>query len=77
MTARGRLQLRRPRGGKLRIKRLKMRGPYARVIIAADETINVAEILTPANPRASYKEVSKEAVGLQYRRIRRHGSRHR
>lgn len=54
------------RGGKLRIKSIKMRGPYARVIIAPDETINLTEVLTPANP-PPVKEVSKEAVGLQYR----------
>lgn len=38
----------------LRIKTLRLRGPYARVIIAADETINVVEIMTPANPAPAY-----------------------
>jgi hypothetical protein len=31
-----------------------MRSPYARVIIAADETINVVEIMTPAKPAPAY-----------------------
>lgn len=38
----------------LRIKMLRLRSPYARVIIAADETINVVEIMTPANPAPVY-----------------------
>jgi hypothetical protein len=38
----------------LRIRTLRMRRPYARVIIAADETINVVEIMTPANPAPAY-----------------------
>ncbi len=38
----------------LRIKTLRLRGPYARVIIAADETINVVEVMTPAKPAPAY-----------------------
>jgi uncharacterized protein involved in outer membrane biogenesis len=54
------------RGGKLRIKSIKMRAPYARILIAPDETVNLTEVLTPANP-VPVVEVSDEAVGLQYR----------
>jgi uncharacterized protein involved in outer membrane biogenesis len=54
------------RGGKLRIKSIKVRAPYARVIIASDETVNLTEVLTPANP-PPVREVSEQAVGLQYR----------
>ena len=43
------------RTAELRIKTLRMRAPYARVIIAADETINVVEIMTPANPAPAYQ----------------------
>ena len=32
-----------------------MRSPYARVIIAKDETINVVEIMTPAKPAPAYQ----------------------
>ena len=39
----------------LRIKTLSMRSPYARVIIAKDETINVVEIMTPAKPAPAYQ----------------------
>jgi len=38
----------------LQIKTLRLRSPYARVIIAADETINVVEIMTPAVPAPAY-----------------------
>jgi hypothetical protein len=54
------------RSGKLRVKSLKTRAPYARVIIAPDETVNLTEVLTPANP-VPVQTVSEEAVGLQYR----------
>ena len=43
------------RTAKLRIKSLKARGPYARVIIAKDQTINVADIMTPATPAPAYQ----------------------
>jgi hypothetical protein len=43
------------RTAELRIKHLKTRGAYARVIIAKDETINVAEIFTPAQPAQAYQ----------------------
>ncbi len=43
------------RTGLLHIKHLKTRGAYARVIIAKDETLNVAEIFTPANPAPAYQ----------------------
>ena len=43
------------RTGMLHIKHLKTRGAYARVIIAKDETLNVAEIFTPANPAPAYQ----------------------
>ena len=42
------------REAKLRIKTLRMRAPYARVIIAEDETINIAEIMKPATPAPAY-----------------------
>jgi hypothetical protein len=42
------------RTAELRINTLRMRSPYARVIIAADETINVVEIMTPAKPAPAY-----------------------
>ena len=43
------------RTAELRIKTLRMRSPYARVIIAKDETINVVEIMTPAKPAPAYQ----------------------
>ena len=42
------------RTAELHIKTLRLRSPYARVIIAADETINVVEIMTPAKPAPAY-----------------------
>ena len=42
------------REAKLRIKSLRMRAPYARVIIAEDETVNIAEIMKPATPAPAY-----------------------
>ncbi len=42
------------RTAELHIKTLRLRSPYARVIIAADETINVVEVMTPANPAPAY-----------------------
>jgi hypothetical protein len=43
------------RTANLHIKTLRMRAPYARVIIAKDETINVVEIMTPAKPAPEYQ----------------------
>jgi uncharacterized protein involved in outer membrane biogenesis len=43
------------RTAELHIKNLKTRGAYARVIIAKDETINVAEIFTAEKPAPAYK----------------------
>ena len=43
------------RTGLLRVKHLKTRGAYARVIIAKNETTNVAEIFTPAKPAPAYE----------------------
>ncbi len=54
------------RSGKLRVKSLKTRAPYARIIIAPDETVNLTEVLTPTNP-VPVQTVSEDAVGLQYR----------
>ncbi len=46
----------------LRIKTLRLRSPYARVIIAADETINVVEIMTPASPAPAYNATVQVAT---------------
>ena len=46
----------------LRIKTLRMRSPYARVIIAKDETINVVEIMTPAKPAPAYQPTVQVAT---------------
>ena len=43
------------RTANLRIRKLRMRAPYARVIIAKDETINVVEIMTAAKPAPAYQ----------------------
>jgi hypothetical protein len=43
------------RTAELAIRTLRLRSPYARVIIAADETINLVEIMTPANPAPAYQ----------------------
>ena len=43
------------RTAELRIKTLRMRSPYARVIIAKDETINIVEIMTPDKPAPAYQ----------------------
>jgi hypothetical protein len=50
------------RTAELRIKRLAMRSPYARVIIAKDETINVVEIMTPAKPAPAYHAMVQVAT---------------
>jgi hypothetical protein len=42
------------RSAELGIKTLRLKAPYARVIIARDETVNVAEIMTPARPAPEY-----------------------
>lgn len=42
------------RTAKLHIKTLRMKSPYARVIIAKDQTVNVSEIMTAANPAPAY-----------------------
>jgi hypothetical protein len=46
----------------LRIRKLRMRAPYARVIIAKDETINVVEIMTPARPAPAYQPTVQMAT---------------
>jgi hypothetical protein len=43
------------RTAELRVKTLRLRAPYARVIIAKDQTINVAEIMTAAKPAPAYR----------------------
>jgi hypothetical protein len=43
------------RTAKLRIKTLRTRAPYARVIIAKDQTINVTDVMTPATPAPAYQ----------------------
>lgn len=43
------------RTAELVIRSLRLRSPYARVIIAADQTINVVEIMTPARPAPAYQ----------------------
>ncbi len=50
----------------LRIKSIKSRGPYARVIIASDETINIVEVLKPATTAPTLTRV-EESVGLPAR----------
>ena len=52
--ARRGLQLRRPHRGAPH-QDARMRSPYARVIIAKDETINVVEIMTPDKPAPAYQ----------------------
>ncbi len=42
------------REAKLQIKTLRMRAPYARVIIAPDQTVNIAEVLKPATSAPAY-----------------------
>jgi hypothetical protein len=39
---------------KLRIRQLNARAPYARVIIAKDQTVNIADIFTAAKPAPAY-----------------------
>jgi hypothetical protein len=46
----------------LRIKTLRLREPYARVIIAEDETVNIAEIMTPAEPAPVYRPTVQVAT---------------
>jgi hypothetical protein len=46
----------------LRIRNLKTRGAYARVIIAKDQTVNVADIFTPATPAPAYQTSVKYAA---------------
>ena len=50
------------RTAELSIKTLRMRSPYARVIIAEDETINVVEIMTPAKPAPAYQTTVQMAT---------------
>jgi hypothetical protein len=50
------------RTAELRIKTLRLRSPYARVIIAADKTINVAEVMTPAKPAPAYRATVQVAT---------------
>ena len=50
------------RTAELAIKMLRLRSPYARVIIAADETINVVEIMTPAAPAPAYQPTVQVAT---------------
>ena len=50
------------RTAELSIKTLRMRSPYARVILAADETINVVEIMTPAKPAPAYQTTVQMAT---------------
>ncbi|HEU4923521.1 MAG TPA: DUF748 domain-containing protein, partial [Burkholderiales bacterium] len=50
------------RTAKLRIKSIKTRGPYARVIIAKDQTINVADIMKPATPAPAYQATVQVAA---------------
>jgi hypothetical protein len=50
------------RTAELSIKTLRMRSPYARVIIADDETLNVVEIMTPAKPAPAYQTTVKMAT---------------
>ena len=50
------------RTAELSIKTLRMRSPYARVIIAKDETINVVEIMTPAKPAPAYQTTVQVAT---------------
>ena len=50
------------RTAELSIKTLRMRSPYARMIIAEDETINVVEIMTPAKPAPAYRTTVQMAT---------------
>jgi Domain of Unknown Function (DUF748) len=50
------------RSAAFRIKTLRMRAPYARVIIAKDETINVVEVMTPAKPAPAYQPTVQVAT---------------
>jgi hypothetical protein len=50
------------RTAELRIRTLRLRAPYARVIIAKDETINVVEIMTPAKPARAYQPTVQVAT---------------
>ncbi|HET8692646.1 MAG TPA: DUF748 domain-containing protein, partial [Steroidobacteraceae bacterium] len=50
------------RSAKLRIKTLRLKAPYARVIIAKDQTVNVAEIMTPAKPAPAYQATVQVAA---------------
>ncbi len=50
------------RTAQLRIAKLRMRAPYARVIIAEDETVNVVEIMTPAKPAPAYQATVQVAT---------------
>jgi hypothetical protein len=51
------------RVAQLRVKTLKARSPFARVIIAKDQTINVTEVMTAEKPAPAYQasiQVAKE-----------------
>ncbi len=50
------------RTAELQIKTLRLRKPYARVIIAEDETVNIAEIMTPAKPAPAYQPTVQVAT---------------
>ncbi len=50
------------RTAELGIKTLRMKAPYARVIIARDQTVNVAEIMTPATPAPAYNPTVQVAT---------------
>jgi hypothetical protein len=43
------------RTASLRLKTLRLRSPYARVIIAKDQTVNLAEIMTAETPAPAYQ----------------------
>jgi Domain of Unknown Function (DUF748) len=50
------------RTAELAIKTLRMKAPYARVIIAKDQTVNVAEIMTPATLAPAYRATVQVAT---------------
>lgn len=43
------------RTAKLHVRTLRMKSPYARVIIAKDQTVNVAEVMTAEKPAPAYQ----------------------
>ncbi len=50
------------RTAKLRIRTLRMKAPFARVIIAKDQTVNLSEIMTPAQPAPAYQPTVQVAT---------------